>query len=1484
MSKKLTKLLSLLLAFTMLFSSIPMVSAGEEDEPLVVVSHESGKPGDTIELEVKLNNSPGVSNYGIVITYDDTKLTYNSSKVGDVIVENFGDKNATDLSANQKRFRANTSDGEAVENNGVLFVVYFDIAEDADSGIINGDDLKFDYFHSTFDGFTRISEVFNFTVSQGSITVLERETAQAPVISAQPVDASLPEGSSTHLSVTATSPDDGTLSYQWYKNTSAITSGGTEVAGANARTYAVPTGTVGTFYYYVVVTNTIADNGDGGKKTATAISDVATIIINAKVYAQLPAISVSPKSASVIVDSSHTLSVTAASQDDGTLSYQWYRNTSETNTGGTPVGENQATFDVSTGTAGTFYYYVVVTNTIADNGDGGVKTATTTSPVATIVISDKINAMQPTITTEPASASVIAKSAHSIEVSATSPDGGTLSYQWYSHTSASNSSGQPIENETKSNYKIPTDSVGTFYYYVVVTNTIADNDDGGVKTASTTSAVATMVVYVVNAVEPVVVTQPQGAKVEKDSNYNLSVVSSASDGGTLSYQWYSNTIDSLTGGQPLSGQTSSSFTVPTSTAGSLYYYVEIANTITDNGDGGEKVATNHSNIVMVEVYIPTYQFTVTASVGGTLQGTANGEYEAGTSISVTAKPDKGYLFDGWDTSSSVLSDAMDNPAEFYMPKAGVTLKANFIEDPSTVTGVSVSPASIQVMLGTTQLFGATVLGTNGPSQAVEWTVEDATSTDTVIGESGLLTVGTDETATELVVRATSLQDDAFDATATVTVTTTTPDPVYAIALNTSGEHVFPSVIEGYTSIGSFTVTITNTGNQATGILSFDPLNTDPAFELSKNDIDSISVGGSATFTVSPVMDLLEGSYADTISLGNANIAAISFDVAITINPIPTYYLAVNAGSNGSVSGTDSGNYVEGAPISVTATADTGYVFSGWTVSGVSLAGGNTANPATLNMPADAVTLTANFIPEVFTIIFELDGGTRSGGGAVQQVVQFGNSATAPIAIREGYTFLDWDTDFTNVASSFTVKALWVKNPVVTFDANGGNVTPATMFTGSDGKLVSLPTPSRSGYTFDGWFTEASGGTRITTDTVFAVDNTVYAQWTQTTSGYISPTPNTGSGSSTSDSTAPTNRSTTATVGGVDIRITAQNDGQTAVLNIGTSQANQMARSPEETLAFSVTGHEKATQVQIGKSALQILAKAGKNVVLETAHGSIQLSAGALLDICAQPGANVVVEILPLTADNLPANLSAAQKAVAVELLADGYQLFELNISSSSNNVSTFEGNIYFVLSYSGSNPGVVHIGDDGALTAVDSIFADGQLSIALPHFSLYAVGEKAAEETKPGEENKPDTQKPAEEDDDTTTPGDDDVTPSVSPIILSIDSTVVTQGDVVLDAPAVAPQIMGGRTMLPFRYLIQTILGGTVHWDDVTRTITAEVNGISFQMTIGDNTIIVGGESISFDQAPVIVDDYTLVPLRVFEKAVQYIGWDEATRTVTIYP
>ena len=67
--------------------------------------------------------------------------------------------------------------------------------------------------------------------------------------------------------------------------------------------------------------------------------------------------------------------------------------------------------------------------------------------------------------------------------------------------------------------------------------------------------------------------------------------------------------------------------------------------------------------------------------------------------------------------------------------------------------------------------------------------------------------------------------------------------------------------------------------------------------------------------------------------------------------------------------------------------------------------------------------------------------------------------------------------------------------IVTFDGNGGTPSVGSMTT-TDQKLTSLPSASRSGsYSFDGWYTEKSGGTKVTTDTEFHANTTVHAHWT-----------------------------------------------------------------------------------------------------------------------------------------------------------------------------------------------------------------------------------------------------------------------------------------------------------------------------------------------------------------------------------------------------
>ena len=142
----------------------------------------------------------------------------------------------------------------------------------------------------------------------------------------------------------------------------------------------------------------------------------------------------------------------------------------------------------------------------------------------------------------------------------------------------------------------------------------------------------------------------------------------------------------------------------------------------------------------------------------------------------------------------------------------------------------------------------------------------------------------------------------------------------------------------------------------------------------------------------------------------------------------------------------------------------------------------------------------------YTITFNANGGTVSPTSA--KTGEDGKLASLPTPTRTGYTFDGWytaATGGTEVAESrvytanATIYAHWKEESVgssytITFDANDGTVSPTSAKTGDDGKLDSLPEPTRSGYVFDGWYTAAKGGTAVTESRVFSANTTIYARW------------------------------------------------------------------------------------------------------------------------------------------------------------------------------------------------------------------------------------------------------------------------------------------------------------------------------------------------------------------------------------------------------
>jgi hypothetical protein len=109
--------------------------------------------------------------------------------------------------------------------------------------------------------------------------------ARQPNISVQPADTfwNVFTADGVNLTVEADGSDGGILHYQWYSNSSDGNVGSTEItAGGASETLSlakVDYAVNGDYYFYVIVTNTISDNGDGGRKTASKISTVATVTV-----------------------------------------------------------------------------------------------------------------------------------------------------------------------------------------------------------------------------------------------------------------------------------------------------------------------------------------------------------------------------------------------------------------------------------------------------------------------------------------------------------------------------------------------------------------------------------------------------------------------------------------------------------------------------------------------------------------------------------------------------------------------------------------------------------------------------------------------------------------------------------------------------------------------------------------------------------------------------------------------------------------------------------------------------------------------------------------------------------------------------------------------------------------------------------------------------------------------------------------------------
>ena len=162
----------------------------------------------------------------------------------------------------------------------------------------------------------------------------------------------------------------------------------------------------------------------------------------------------------------------------------------------------------------------------------------------------------------------------------------------------------------------------------------------------------------------------------------------------------------------------------------------------------------------------------------------------------------------------------------------------------------------------------------------------------------------------------------------------------------------------------------------------------------------------------------------------------------------------------------------------------GYTFVGWDSDITSVPDYNVTINAKWSSNASKYTLTFIF---------------RNGDEPVVVSLEFNETITYPAdPVRVGYSFAGWDSDITSMpANNIAITAQWIANNcTVTFNPNGGIISQSTKVVTFGSAYGDLPTPTRTGYAFLGWFTEEIDGKNTTAEDVVEIpgNHTLFAHW------------------------------------------------------------------------------------------------------------------------------------------------------------------------------------------------------------------------------------------------------------------------------------------------------------------------------------------------------------------------------------------------------
>ena len=459
-----------------------------------------------------------------------------------------------------------------------------------------------------------------------------------------------------------------------------------------------------------------------------------------------------------------------------------------------------------------------------------------------------------------------------------------------------------------------------------------------------------------------------------------------------------------------------------------------------------------------------------------------------------------------------------------------------------VTGVTLNTDKLPLYTGDSNTLTATIEPSNATNTNLTWS-SDSEKVATV-DENGTVTAVAPGTAT---ITATAADGSGKTDTCTVTVT----DKTYTISV-TPDKLDFGIILQNAAQPAAQTVTVTNTGNQQVTVAL--PTATNFVIAAGEGFADGSAViepNKTATFTVQPKAGLDVGRYAEPLTVSNTNGQTASLTATLTVNPVPVTGVtldkntlalftgdsatlvanvqpadatnktvnwvssnpaiatvdgngnvkAVAAGTANITATTADGNKTAVCAVTVTGrtytlssdpgaigfgTVNTGYTQPAAQVVVIKNTGNQALNltqPKANNYGVGALSKTALNPGETATFIVQPKAGlgtgsynetlTISGDGGAKATVNLTFSVQAPATATPAPTPLEIHT--------------------LHFDTNGGLPLEDVKF-GLGAPVELWPyTPVRSGYLFQGWYSDQAL-TKAVSTIVLVKDTTIYAKW------------------------------------------------------------------------------------------------------------------------------------------------------------------------------------------------------------------------------------------------------------------------------------------------------------------------------------------------------------------------------------------------------